>query len=33
MTADYLANCCIVGAHRAPLQWRDLSSHLRDTTL
>jgi len=23
MTADYLANCCIVGAHRAPLQWRD----------
>jgi hypothetical protein len=33
MTADDLANCSTVGAHRAPLQLNALSSYLRDTTL
>src|SRR5437879_12860780 len=27
MTADYLANCCIVGAHRAPLQYTNDKRH------
>ena len=27
MTADYLANCCIVGAHRAPLQYTNHKRH------